>query len=271
VFFNDPVPILDSAERAINMAVAMRAAASTLIAAWRRRGRKRVVSRRTGTSPLRHQPLLEENSLLVGRIIETAELAITEFRIKFRRLERKRVEPSRVAAALARTGLGAAQQFLADAAAAQVGTHPEIVDKQPVTVGTPGQPRGDVAIWLPDKDAEPLPSGVAQIRSIMLPSSRPSRLRAAGEGRSSIDRCQPGGRSIGSSSSVSAVAACYRLGEGRHPARDSRPRGLRLALRRLRAGRAVRDELASDYRLQKRVIASRPRSRRGGRRALPCR
>jgi hypothetical protein len=53
VFFNDPVPIPDSAERAINMAVAMRAAASTLIGAWRRRGRKRVVSRRNGTSPLR--------------------------------------------------------------------------------------------------------------------------------------------------------------------------------------------------------------------------
>src|SRR6516162_10249116 len=44
---------------------------------------------------------------------------------------------------------------------------------------------------------------------LCVPSSRPSRLRAAGEGRSSIDRCQPGGRSIGSSSSVSAVAACY--------------------------------------------------------------
>jgi len=58
-------------------------------------------------------------------------------------------------AALARAGLGEAQQFLADAAAAQVGTHPEIVDKQPVTVSTPGQPRGDVAICLPDKDAEP--------------------------------------------------------------------------------------------------------------------
>ena len=39
---------------------------------------------------------------MVGRIIETAELTITEFRIKFRRLERKRVEPSRVPAALAR-------------------------------------------------------------------------------------------------------------------------------------------------------------------------
>src|SRR6516164_1600868 len=32
---------------------------------------------------------------------------------------------------------------------------------------------------------------------LCLPSSRPSRLRAAGEGRSSIDRCQPSGRSIG--------------------------------------------------------------------------
>jgi len=106
-------------------------------------------SSRTGTSPVRDQPLLEENSLLVGRIIEPAELAVTEFRIKFRRLERKRVQPSGVAAALARTGLGEAQQFLADAAAAQIGTHPEIVDKQPVAVGAAGQPRGDVAVRLP--------------------------------------------------------------------------------------------------------------------------
>jgi adenylate cyclase len=39
VFFNDPVPIPDPAERAVNMAVAMREAAAALIAAWRRRGR----------------------------------------------------------------------------------------------------------------------------------------------------------------------------------------------------------------------------------------
>jgi class 3 adenylate cyclase len=39
VFFNDPVPCADPAERAIKMAVAMREAAGTLIAAWRRRGR----------------------------------------------------------------------------------------------------------------------------------------------------------------------------------------------------------------------------------------
>jgi adenylate cyclase len=39
VFFNDPVPCPDPAERAVNMAVAMRARAGTLIAAWRRRGR----------------------------------------------------------------------------------------------------------------------------------------------------------------------------------------------------------------------------------------
>ena len=39
VFFNDPVPIPDSAERAVNMAVAMREAAGTLIADWRERGR----------------------------------------------------------------------------------------------------------------------------------------------------------------------------------------------------------------------------------------
>jgi class 3 adenylate cyclase len=39
VFFNDPVPIADPAERAVNMAVAMRTAANTLIADWRERGR----------------------------------------------------------------------------------------------------------------------------------------------------------------------------------------------------------------------------------------
>ena len=39
VFFNDPVPIADPAERAVNMAVAMRSAANTLIADWRERGR----------------------------------------------------------------------------------------------------------------------------------------------------------------------------------------------------------------------------------------
>jgi class 3 adenylate cyclase len=39
VFFNDPVPILDPAERAVKMAMAMREAAGDLIAAWRRRGR----------------------------------------------------------------------------------------------------------------------------------------------------------------------------------------------------------------------------------------
>jgi adenylate cyclase len=39
VFFNDPVPCPDPAERAVKMAVAMRAAASGLIAAWRERDR----------------------------------------------------------------------------------------------------------------------------------------------------------------------------------------------------------------------------------------
>jgi len=38
VFFNDPVPCPDPAERAVNMAVAMREAAGKLIAAWRRHG-----------------------------------------------------------------------------------------------------------------------------------------------------------------------------------------------------------------------------------------
>jgi class 3 adenylate cyclase len=38
VFFNDPVPIPDPAERAIRMAMAMREAAGELIAAWRPRG-----------------------------------------------------------------------------------------------------------------------------------------------------------------------------------------------------------------------------------------
>jgi class 3 adenylate cyclase len=39
VFFNDPVPCPDPAERAVNMAVAMREAAGALITSWRRRGR----------------------------------------------------------------------------------------------------------------------------------------------------------------------------------------------------------------------------------------
>jgi adenylate cyclase len=40
VFFNDPVPIPDPAERAVRMAMAMREAAEVLIAKWRRRGRE---------------------------------------------------------------------------------------------------------------------------------------------------------------------------------------------------------------------------------------
>jgi len=40
VFFNDPVPIPDPAERAVRMAVAMREAAAALIADWRRRDRE---------------------------------------------------------------------------------------------------------------------------------------------------------------------------------------------------------------------------------------
>src|SRR3954452_8578631 len=39
VFFNDPIPIPDPAERAVKMAVAMREAAGTLTVAWRRLGR----------------------------------------------------------------------------------------------------------------------------------------------------------------------------------------------------------------------------------------
>jgi class 3 adenylate cyclase len=39
VFFNDPVPIPNPAERAVKMAMAMREAAGTLIAEWRERGR----------------------------------------------------------------------------------------------------------------------------------------------------------------------------------------------------------------------------------------
>jgi len=40
VFFNDPVPCPDPAERAVKMAVAMREAAGTLITVWRERGRE---------------------------------------------------------------------------------------------------------------------------------------------------------------------------------------------------------------------------------------
>jgi len=40
VFFNDPVPCPDPAERAVTMAIAMREAAARLTAQWRRRGRE---------------------------------------------------------------------------------------------------------------------------------------------------------------------------------------------------------------------------------------
>jgi len=40
VFFNDPLPIPDPAERAVRMAMAMREAAAALIADWRERGRE---------------------------------------------------------------------------------------------------------------------------------------------------------------------------------------------------------------------------------------
>jgi adenylate cyclase len=40
VFFNDPVPCADPAERAVKMAMAMRDAAGALLAKWRRRGRE---------------------------------------------------------------------------------------------------------------------------------------------------------------------------------------------------------------------------------------
>src|SRR5204863_531705 len=40
MFFNDPMPIPDPAERAVNMAVSMREAAGVLIGSWRRRGRE---------------------------------------------------------------------------------------------------------------------------------------------------------------------------------------------------------------------------------------
>jgi class 3 adenylate cyclase len=40
VFFNDPVPCPDPAERAVRMAIAMRAAAGGFIATWRKRGRE---------------------------------------------------------------------------------------------------------------------------------------------------------------------------------------------------------------------------------------
>ena len=39
VFFNDPVPCSDPAERAVRMTLAMREAAANLIAEWRERGR----------------------------------------------------------------------------------------------------------------------------------------------------------------------------------------------------------------------------------------
>jgi adenylate cyclase len=40
VFFNDPVPVPDASERAVRMAIAMRAAMARLQATWRRQGRE---------------------------------------------------------------------------------------------------------------------------------------------------------------------------------------------------------------------------------------
>jgi len=51
VFFNDPVPCPDPAERAVKMAVAMREAAGKLIADWRERGRDLGAASRRVTRP----------------------------------------------------------------------------------------------------------------------------------------------------------------------------------------------------------------------------
>src|SRR4051794_19907907 len=63
VFFNDPLPCPDPAERAVKMSISMRAAASELIAGWRRRGRElgfgvgsRKDMRRSGRSASRIGP-----------------------------------------------------------------------------------------------------------------------------------------------------------------------------------------------------------------------
>jgi adenylate cyclase len=72
VFFNDPVPIPDPAERAVKMAVAMREAAGSLIAVWRERGRdlgfgaaSHRVTRRSARSAFPNAPVIPRSARYV--------------------------------------------------------------------------------------------------------------------------------------------------------------------------------------------------------------
>jgi hypothetical protein len=76
VFFNDPVPCPDPAERAVKMATAMREAAGKLIASWRRRGRLLDCAEtpfNVKSSIARSDPAKMRESLLFDRVKKLAE------------------------------------------------------------------------------------------------------------------------------------------------------------------------------------------------------
>src|SRR6202035_3019598 len=94
---------------------------------------------------LRDQLLFQEDALVVRRVIKPGEFLVTEFRVEIRSLERKGVEPGRMTAEFASVALGIGQQDLTDAAATQIGMHPEQVDEQPAGVTIADQPGPDRA------------------------------------------------------------------------------------------------------------------------------
>jgi hypothetical protein len=72
----------------------------------------------------RDQLFFEKNALVIGRVIEASIFLIPEFLIKLRRLERKRIEPGRMASQHSRAALGLGHQAAANPAPAQIGGNP---------------------------------------------------------------------------------------------------------------------------------------------------
>ena len=68
---------------------------------------------------------------MVGRVVEPGKLPIPEFPVKFGCLERKRVEPDRMAAERQAALLGLGQQPPPDPAAAQIGEGDACYDGYP--------------------------------------------------------------------------------------------------------------------------------------------
>src|SRR6266851_888324 len=116
---------------------------------------------------LRDQPLFEKDPLVVGRVVEPGKFPIAEFPVKFGRLERKRVEPGRMATEGCAAPLGLRQEALPNPAAAQIGTHPEQVDEQPAGIDMADQPGADRARIAPHENPEIIVGIVAQKRRVV--------------------------------------------------------------------------------------------------------